>query len=414
MATTSSGLTPLCGSLPNSCFTTSCTFGMRVMPPTSTTSLICAAEMPASLMRLLAGLNRLLDEVVDQRLELGAGELHGQMLRTRSIRRDERQIDFGLRRGRQLDLRLFGRFLQPLQRELVLAQVDALLFLEFVGEIVDQPHVEVFAAQERIAVRGLHFEHAVADFENRNIEGAAAEVIDRDGAGLLLVETVGERGRGRLVDDAQHFKAGDLAGVLGGLTLRVVEIGRDGDDGLLDLLPEMSFRRLLHLLQDEGGDLRGRILLAVRLDPGIAVRSLGDLVGDELLVLLDHRVVVAAADQALDREDGLFRIGDRLALGRLADETFAVVGEGDDRRRRAHAFGVLDNFRRLAFHDGDARIGGAEVDADDLAHGFSSQLRQAGRAAWRPSGNVSGSSADPRSSPLDTRFAAYFAAYWLI
>src|SRR6516164_7422306 len=28
IATTSSGLTPLCGSLPNSCFTTSCTFGM--------------------------------------------------------------------------------------------------------------------------------------------------------------------------------------------------------------------------------------------------------------------------------------------------------------------------------------------------------------------------------------------------
>src|SRR6476646_4883296 len=35
------------------------------------------------------------------------------------------------------------------------------------------------------------------------------------------------------------------------------------------------------------------------------------------------------------------------------------------------------------------------------------KLRQAGRAAWRPNGNVSGSSADPRSSPLDTRFAAF-------
>ena len=109
------------------------------------------------------------------------------------------------------------------------------------------------------------------------------------------------------------------------------------------------------------------------------LRGLADLVGDELLVLLDHRVVVAPADQALDREDGLFWIGDRLALGRLADEPFAVVGEGDDRRRGAHAFGVLDNFRRLAFHDGDARIGGAEVDADDLAHGSSSQI-----AAGRP------------------------------
>ena len=35
------------------------------------------------------------------------------------------------------------------------------------------------------------------------------------------------------------------------------------------------------------------------------------------------------------------------------------------------------------------------------------KLRQAGRATWRPSEDVSGSSADPRSSPLDTRFAAF-------
>ena len=152
------------------------------------------------------------------------------------------------------------------------------------------------------------------------------------------------------------------------------------------LAAEIGFRRLLHLLQDEGGDLRRRILLAVGLDPGVAVRCLDDLVGDELLVLLDHRVVVAPADQALDREEGVFRIGDRLALGRLADETLAVVGEGDDRRRGAHAFGVLDDFWVFAFHDGDARVRGAEVDADDLTHGSSSQLRQAARATWRPDG----------------------------
>ena len=82
MATTSSGLTPLCGSLPNNCFTTSWTFGMRVMPPTRTTSSISAAVRPASLSASPARLDGLLDEIVDQRLELGAGELHGQMLRT--------------------------------------------------------------------------------------------------------------------------------------------------------------------------------------------------------------------------------------------------------------------------------------------------------------------------------------------
>jgi len=49
------------------------------------------------------------------------------VLGTRSIGGDEGQVDFGLRRRAQLDLGLLGGFLQPLQRELVLAEVDALL-----------------------------------------------------------------------------------------------------------------------------------------------------------------------------------------------------------------------------------------------------------------------------------------------
>src|SRR6202165_34634 len=330
------------------------------------------------LQRLAAGLDGLVDEILNQRLELGARQLHRQMFRPGLIGRDERQGDFG-RRGRgQFDLGLFGGLFQALQGELVVAQVDALLFLKFIGQIIDQPHVEVFTAEERVDVGRLHLEAAVADLKDRHVESAAAEIVDRDGAGLRLVETVSECGSGRLVDDAQHFKAGDLAGILGGLTLRVVEIGGNGDDGLIDLLAEMGFRGLFHLLQNESGDLRGRVGLAVGFDPGIAVGRLDDLVGDKLLVLFDHRIVVAAADQALDRKDGALGIGHRLALGGLADEALAIVTKGDNRRCRPHALGVFDDFRRFAIHYGDARIRGAEIDPNDLSHGPYTLLFAAG------------------------------------
>src|SRR5205814_6625976 len=45
-----------------------------------------------------------------------------------------------------------------------------------------------------------------------------------------------------------------------------------------------------------------------------------------------------------------------------------VVRIGDDGRRRARAFRVLDHLRLAAFHDGDAAVGGSEVDSDDLGH----------------------------------------------
>ena len=79
-------------------------------------------------------------------------------------------------------------------------------------------------------------------------------------------------------------------------------------------------------------------------------------------------IVEAAADQALDREDGIVGIGDRLALGRLADQPLAVLGESDDRGGGAGAFRILDHLGLAAFHDGDAAVGGAEVDSDNFSH----------------------------------------------
>ena len=54
-ATTSSGFTPRCGSLPVSSLTFSCTAGMRVMPPTITTWSIEEPVTPASFITFLVG-----------------------------------------------------------------------------------------------------------------------------------------------------------------------------------------------------------------------------------------------------------------------------------------------------------------------------------------------------------------------
>ena len=92
--------------------------------------------------------------------------------------------------------------------------------------------VEVVATEVGVAVGRPDLEGALADLEDRDVEGAAAEVVDGDDFLALLVEAVGQRRRRRLVDDAQHLEAGDGAGVLGRLALAVVEVGRDRDHGL--------------------------------------------------------------------------------------------------------------------------------------------------------------------------------------
>jgi hypothetical protein len=188
--------------------------------------------------------------------------------------------------------------------------------LEFGNQPLDDALVEIVAAQVGVAVGGLDFDDAFADFENGDIECTAAEVVHGDGFVLLLVEAVGERGCRGLVDDALDVETGDLACVLGGLALGVVEVGRDGDDRFGDGFAEIGFGGLLELLQDHCGDFGRGVGLALGIYDDV-VALLLNLIGNHLHFVADF--VVATAHEALDGEDGVFGIGDGLALGDLAD-----------------------------------------------------------------------------------------------
>src|SRR5690606_8149267 len=131
---------------------------------------------------------------------------------------------------------------------------------------------------------------------------------------------------------------GDATGILGGLALAVVEVGRHGDHRFGHWLTEIVFGGLLHLLEDFRRYLRRGHLLAVDLYPGVTVVRLDDLVGDHLNVFLHDVFIEATPDQTLHGEQRVVRIGDRLTLGRLTDQDLAVIGIRNDRRRGTTAF----------------------------------------------------------------------------
>ena len=123
------------------------------------------------------------------------------------------------------------------------------VLLTVLDQVVDDALVPVVAAEAVVTGGGADLDGGevvlvLADLQQGHVERAAAEVEDEDELVLLaLVEAVGERGRGGLVDDAQDVQARDLAGLLGGLALGVVEVCGDGDDGVRDLLAQVLPRR---------------------------------------------------------------------------------------------------------------------------------------------------------------------------
>ncbi len=98
-------------------------------------------------------------------------------------------------------------------------------------------------------------------------------------------------------------RPGDLAGVLGGLALAVVEVGRHGDHGLRDRLAQVGLGVGLELAQGHRADLLGRIGFVFDGDAHarVARRAFHDLIRD----VLAARLVEAAAHEALDARHGV-------------------------------------------------------------------------------------------------------------
>ena len=304
----------------------------------------------------LARLNAALDQILDQGFELGARELDVEVLGPGGVGRDVGQVDVGLRGIGQLDLGLFRRFFQALQRQHIGLQVNTLFLLKLGDHIVDDALVEVFATQEGVAIGGQHlkllFAIDVGNFDDRHVKRTTAQVINGNLAVtlFLLVQTKGQGSGCRLVDDALDFQPRNASGVLGGLALAVVEVGRNGDHRFGDRLAEIVFGGFFHLAQGLGADLGRRQLLATHFHPGVAIVGLADGEGHQVDVLLHFLLIKLAPNQALDGVERILGVGHGLALGGSAHQHFTIFLVSDDGRRGACTFAVFDDFCGMALH----------------------------------------------------------------
>ena len=113
----------------------------------------------------------------------------------RSSGSDERQVHRGFGHGGSCP------WLSPLLPSnaavpLDLAEVNGGLFLELISDVINQDLIKIITTQVAITIGSQHFEDAIADVKNRDVEGSPAQVEHRNSGVGLLVEAVGQ-GRGR-------------------------------------------------------------------------------------------------------------------------------------------------------------------------------------------------------------------------
>ena len=243
-----------------------------------------------------------------------------------------------------------------------------MLAFELIDKVVDKTVVEVLTTQVSITSGGLDLEDTLLDGEERDIESSSSQVEDQHVALTfdLLVKAVGDGGGGGLVDDTEDVETSNKTGILGGLTLGVVEVGWDSHDSVIDGSTEVGLSSLPHLGQHHGGDLFGCELLVLALELNLDNRLAGlldDLEGKVLHVGLDFRILELPPDETLGIEDGVCGVHGDLILCGVANETLGVC-EGDEGGGGAVALVIGNDFDTVVPEHADAAVGRAQVDTD--------------------------------------------------
>ncbi len=216
-----------------------------------------------------------------------------------------------------------------------------------------------------VAVGGDHFEDAVVQAENGNVECSAAEIVNRDDSVLFFVETIRKRRGSRLVHQAENFEPGDAAGIFGGLALRVIEVCGNGNDRLGDRSAEEALGIALQLAQNVRRNLGRRETLVAQLDAQdfAGGEIVGQAKGEQAEFVLN--VFNPASHEAFDRIYGALWSLDQIFAGSVADDDLFVFIERDHRRNEVHPVLARNYDGRIPLHERHQRVGGAEVDADD-------------------------------------------------
>lgn len=219
---------------------------------------------------------------------------------------------------------------------------------------------------------GLDLEDTLLNGQERDIEGTTTKIEDENVALALdlLVKTVCDGSGGGLVDDTENVEAGNETGILGSLTLGVVEVGRDGDNGVVDGAAQVGLGGLTHLGEDHGGDLLGceglDLGLVLDLDDGLSA-LVDDLEGEVLHVSLNLSVGELAANQTLGIEDCVGGVHGDLVLGGISDQTLGIC-EGDERGRCSVALVIGNNLNPVISVDTNTRVGRAQINTDGSHH----------------------------------------------
>jgi hypothetical protein len=251
----------------------------------------------------------------------------------------------------------------------VFSDVVTSLSEEVASAEFDKLVIEIFTSQVSISGSSLDFEDTILNGEEGNIESTTSEIEDQNilFTSTFLIKTVSNSSSGGFVDDTEDVETRDGTSILGGLSLRVVEVSGDSDDSILNRLVKESFSSFLHLQENHGGDLFSVEFLGLTLELNnnawLLVWASFDFKGPQLDILLDDRVVELSSDKSLGIENSVNWVSSNLILSGITDKSFSI-SETNVRWGGSVTLIVGDDFNSVVDPNSDAGVGCSEINTN--------------------------------------------------
>ena len=223
--------------------------------------------------------------------------------------------------------------------------------------MVDNHLVEIITPKVRVTRSGEHFKHTISNFQHRHIKGSAAKVEHEDAFIALFIEAISQRRSRWLINDAQHFQAGDLAGVFGGLALGIVEVSGNGNDrlghGFTEVLTGIFGQLAQHLCTHL---FRGELLL----ENGTLNFDIGSRLLDGITHLFGFIIyfINTTSDETFDGIKRVVGVHHRLTFRDLTDQLILIFCVSHHRWSGAKALSIGDHGGLAALHHRDTTVGG--------------------------------------------------------
>mmetsp|Transcript_58371 Transcript_58371/g.65348 ORF Transcript_58371/g.65348 Transcript_58371/m.65348 type:complete len:226 (+) Transcript_58371:1326-2003(+) len=223
-----------------------------------------------------------------------------------------------------------------------------------------------------ITISCQHFENTRVDSQQCDIEGTTSKIEDEDiRFSTCLVHTIRNCCSGRFVDNSFYFHTRNSTSIFGSLTLSIVEISWNSNDGIFDFLTQKCFCGCLHFLKDHSRNffwsVRGFLSCDSDLDHWLILIG-NNIEGNKFFIGLNRLVGKLTPNQSLDVKDSIFRINSSLIFSGISYETFGVIHKSNVRRSDAVTLVVRNDFNASILKYSHTRICGSEINTDSGSH----------------------------------------------